>query len=107
MVCFVHDRQFLSQFHAAVNKLRLMKLFTTTTLQQLPKQCCLCPEKQTGAEPLLTSLDIDALKLICLRLDLQRRISINVSTSLSSSKAVDYIIFTDSYFIQTRKNKPF
>jgi hypothetical protein len=106
MVCFVHDRQFLSKFHAAVNKLRQTNQFTTATLRQLPKQCCSCPEKRadmvsTGAEPLLTSLDFDALRLICLRLDLKQCINVNVSSS--SSKMLDYTILPFPTSYQSRK----
>jgi hypothetical protein len=97
MVCFVHDRQFLSKFHAAVNKLRQTNEFTTLTLQQLPKQCCSCPEKRNnmasaGTQPLLSSLNIDALQLVCLQLELKRCITTNVLPS--SSEIHDYTILS-------------
>ena len=95
MVCFVYDRQFLSQFHGAVNKLRQTKQFTIGTLRQLPKRCCSCPEKRKDmanaeAESRLTSLDFDTLRLICIHLELKQ--CINTGVSPSSSHIPDYII---------------
>ena len=83
MVCFVHDRQFLHKFHAAVNQLRQSNEFTVRTLRQLPKRCCSCPEKRNersspAAEPLLPSMDIDALRLMCLKFELKEYIATNV-----------------------------
>jgi hypothetical protein len=100
-VCYVHDREFLSKFHAAINKLRQRNQFTTATLRQLPKQCYSCPEKRTEAESLVTSLDFDALRLICLRLDLKQCISADVSSA--STKIPDYTILPFPASYQSRK----
>lgn len=88
MVCFVHDRRWLSQFHAIVNKLRRKKQFTNDTLRQLPRRCCSCPEKRKDmvgaeAEPRLTSLDLDTLQHMCIVLDLKRSLATSISSSPS------------------------
>jgi hypothetical protein len=90
MACFVHDRQFLSKFHATVNQLRRTKEFTVNTLRQLPSRCCSCPaqstaKKSTAAEPVLTSVNIDALKVICLWLELQQSAATNAGPSQSKT----------------------
>jgi hypothetical protein len=95
MVCFVHDRQFLSKFHAIINKIRQAHEFTVGTLRQLPKRCCSCPEKRndmvsTGIQSPLTSLDIDVMRLICLQLDLKQYITTNDNVLPPSSKNHDY-----------------
>ncbi|CAF4760017.1 unnamed protein product, partial [Rotaria sp. Silwood2] len=95
MVCFVHDRHFVSQFHAAINKLRQTNEFTVLTLRQLPKRCCSCPDKRKNevlqtTESLLTSMDLDQLRLLCLQLDLKHYVKTNVSSS--PSKIVNYAV---------------
>jgi hypothetical protein len=102
MVCFVHDRQFLSKFHASVNKLRQTNEFTTLTLRQLPKRCCSCPDKRkqiasTSVEPLLTSLDINKLGLICLRLDLKQCITANDVPPSSKINGYTILSFPTSF----------
>lgn len=102
MVCFVHDRHFLSKFHGYINQLRQSKEFTTNTLRQLPKLCCSCPEKRnnidhTQTEPLLTSLDINALQLVALRLDLKRCINTNIVLSSSTFSNYAILLFPISF----------
>ena len=106
MVCFVHDRHWLSQFYAAVNKLRRTKQFTNDTLRQLPRRCCSCPEKQkdvvgTEAEPRLTSLDLDTLQHICIVLDLKR--FLETSTSSSPSPIFKYTILSFPTLYSSKK----
>ncbi|CAF4489205.1 unnamed protein product [Rotaria sp. Silwood2] len=95
MVCFVHDRHFVSQFHAAINKLRQTNEFTLLTLRQLPKRCCSCPDKRKNevlqtTESLLTSMDLNQLRHICLQRDLKHYVETNVSSS--PSKIVNYAV---------------
>lgn len=102
MVCFVHDRRFLSQFHAIVNKLRKTNQFTTNTLRQLPNRCCSCREKQqtlvdTELQPLLTTLDFDALQRICIILDLKQCLKTNVSSLPSPSINYAFLPFRTLY----------
>lgn len=81
MVCIVHDRQFLSKFHATINELRRTNEFTVLTLRQLPKQSCSCLKPQNS----LTSIDIDHLRLLCLRSDLKQYIALHGSSTRSST----------------------
>ncbi|CAF0729235.1 unnamed protein product [Adineta steineri] len=88
MACFVHNRRFLSKFHGAINQLRQSNEFTEVTLRQLPKRCCSCPEKQNNTtfstiEPLLTSLNIDALRLVCLQMEFKKYLTTNELPSQS------------------------
>jgi hypothetical protein len=95
MVCFVHDRQFLSKFHAAINQMRQTNEFCVLTLRQLPKRCCSCPKKtndvtSTAVQPLLTSIDIDALRLICLQTDLKQYVATDALSQ--PSKILHYAV---------------
>lgn len=97
MVCLVHDRRYLSQFHATVNKLRDTKQFSILTLQQLPKKCCSCPEKYKNSTsskvvPLIESIDIDALKMICLKVDIERCLQHKIEST--TSKLQNYAILS-------------
>ncbi|CAF3350006.1 unnamed protein product [Rotaria socialis] len=98
MVCFVHDHHFRSKFHAAINQLRKTNEFSILTLRQLPKQCCSCPEKRNNVisaaatESVLTSMDINELRLICLQLDLKQYVITNVLSS--SSKILHYTVLS-------------
>jgi hypothetical protein len=58
-------------------------------------------KKRTEAESFVTSLDFDALRLICLRLDLKQCISANVSSA--STKIPDYTILPFPASYQSRK----
>ena len=95
MVCFVHDRRRLSQFHGIVNQLRRTKQFTTDILRQVPNRCCSCPGKRqtmvdTEMQPLLTTLDFDALQHLCIILDLKQ--CLKTYGSSSSSHISNYTI---------------
>ncbi|CAF5022337.1 unnamed protein product, partial [Rotaria sp. Silwood1] len=55
--CIVHSRKTLSKFHAAVNQLRLEKLFSNDVYRELPKRCCSCNGKQG-----LKTIDLEPLR---------------------------------------------
>ncbi|CAF3345902.1 unnamed protein product [Rotaria sp. Silwood1] len=98
MVCFVHDRHFVSKFHAAINQLRKTNEFTILTLRQLPKRCCSCPEKRNNmtsktTESLLTSMDINELRLICLRLDLKQYAAAHILSSPSKIRNYTVLVY--------------
>lgn len=44
-ICVVHDRKYLSKFHGIINQLRQSNEFNGSILQQLPKRCCSCGER--------------------------------------------------------------
>ncbi|CAF0780758.1 unnamed protein product [Rotaria sordida] len=105
MVCFVHDHHFLSKFHAAINQLRKTNEFTILTLRQLPKRCCSCPEKRNNMvsktiESSLKSMDINELRLICLRLDLKQYIATHILSS--PSKICNYTILSFPTFSNSK-----
>jgi len=106
MVCFVHDRHFLHKFHAAVNQLRQSNEFSVITLRQLPKRCCSCPEKRNegssvAEEPLLKSMDIDALRLVCLQFELKQYVTTHVLSS--PSKIVNYTILSSPDLFEAKE----
>ncbi|CAF2103482.1 unnamed protein product [Rotaria magnacalcarata] len=105
MACLVHDRQFLAEFHAAINQIRLTKEFTVSTLQKLSKRCCSCPNRRNNIPSLtiglpLTSLDINQLRFICLQLDLEQNAA-NYVRSLPS-KIVHYTVLSSLTLLDSK-----
>jgi hypothetical protein len=108
MVCFVHDRQFLSKFHAAINQLRQTNEFTVFTLRQLPKRCCSCPEKRnnmtsTAAQPQLTSENIDAIRLFCVQFELQQYAGTNALSE--PSKILHYTVLPFPVLVNAKEQE--
>jgi len=92
MVCLVHDRRNISQFHATVNKLRNTKQFSVTTLRELPRKCCSCTDK---SKPLVESLDFDVLQMICLELDFERCPGQEIKSSTSEMQNYSILSFAN------------
>ncbi|CAF4791106.1 unnamed protein product, partial [Rotaria sp. Silwood2] len=93
---------FLSSFHATINQWHKKNEFTVLTLRQLPKRCCSCPKKRNDmtcktTEAFLTSANMNELRLICLRLDLEQYVTTHVLSS--SSKIRNYTVLSFPTFL--------
>ncbi|CAF3674028.1 unnamed protein product [Rotaria sordida] len=90
--CIVHSRKTLSKFHAAINQLRVEKLFSSDVYRELPKRCCSCNGKQG-----LKTIDLEAL----------REISKDIMLSVASTVKVRFSSNANRWFLtKTEEDNP-
>ncbi|CAF3770503.1 unnamed protein product [Rotaria sordida] len=90
--CIVHSRKTLSKFHAAINQLRVEKLFSNDVYRELPKRCCSCNGKQG-----LKTIELEAL----------REISKDIMLSAASTVKVRFSSNANRWFLtKTEEDNP-